>query len=76
MKQPWEFALSEGFPLDLERTPKKVHHVCNSWVLDLLKHAPNTPEEPKVKKLQECEQGIHRFHRSFHRRRPLTFGDR
>lgn len=52
MKQPWEIAMSESFPLDLGRTPKKVHHAYKGWVLDLLKHAPNTPDEPKVKKLQ------------------------
>ncbi|MBA3920019.1 MAG: hypothetical protein C0516_15755 [Gemmatimonas sp.] len=48
----WEIAMSETFPLDLGRTPKKVHGAYRSWVLDLLRSAPSTADEPKVKKLR------------------------
>jgi mRNA-degrading endonuclease RelE of RelBE toxin-antitoxin system len=51
MTKLWEIAMSETFPLDLGRTPKKVHAAYKGWVLAILKSAPSTSDEPKVKKL-------------------------
>lgn len=51
MTKRWEVAISESFPLDLARTPKKVHNAYKKWVLELLRTAPITSDEPKVKKL-------------------------
>ncbi|MEI6739544.1 MAG: 3'-5' exonuclease [Gemmatimonadaceae bacterium] len=44
--------MSETFPLDLGRTPKKVHGAYKAWILNLLRSAPVTADEPKVKKLR------------------------
>lgn len=51
MTKAWEIAISETFPLDLGKTPKKVHNAYKGWVLDRLKTAPDVSEEPKVKRL-------------------------